>query len=66
MYILRPLTSILEKMYDFIGTRAILVSDFDGLWDFINEHVFLEDERDSGMIPEISITFIVYILILTV
>lgn len=26
--------------------------DFDATWDFINRHVFLEDERDSVFIPD--------------
>lgn len=28
--------------------------DFDATWDFINRHVFLEDERDSVFIPDVD------------
>jgi CRISPR-associated helicase Cas3/CRISPR-associated endonuclease Cas3-HD len=32
----------------------MLKLDFDATWDFINRHVFLEDERDSILIPDIN------------
>lgn len=32
----------------------MLKLDFDATWDFINRHVFLEDERDSIIIPDMN------------
>jgi CRISPR-associated endonuclease/helicase Cas3 len=32
----------------------IMKLDFDNIWSFINNHVFLEDETDSVLIPEID------------
>ena len=28
--------------------------DFDEIWNFINKHVFLEEERDSVLVPDIK------------
>ena len=34
--------------------NCMLKLDFDATWDFINRHVFLEDERDSIFIPDLE------------
>ena len=42
----------LYKEYTEELNNRIAKLDFDGIWEFINNHVFLEEDRDTVLIPE--------------
>jgi CRISPR/Cas system-associated endonuclease/helicase Cas3 len=42
----------LYKEYTKELDDCIAKLDFDGIWEFINNHVFLEEDRDTVLIPE--------------
>jgi CRISPR-associated endonuclease/helicase Cas3 len=63
----KDLYGILEQYYSEISTRNsrnidntveledyIHRMDFDSVWDFVNRHVFAEDDRDTVFIPELE------------
>ncbi len=44
----------LYKKYTNELNEYIARLDFDEIWNFINKHVFLEEERDSVLVPDIK------------